>query len=197
MSIVTLVSGGLDSTMVAALAAEEGQTQHPLFIDYGQKARDRELAACRGAMAHLGLPKPQIAALSGFGALIRSGLTDPARDVVNSAFTPGRNALFLLIGASYAVTQSAGAVTIGLLDERYRLFPDQSRAFLESAREFLYRALGREIAVVAPLMTMAKADVVRLARERNLLGRTYSCHEGGPEPCGRCIACREFEGTEI
>jgi 7-cyano-7-deazaguanine synthase len=195
VSIVTLVSGGLDSTLMAALAAEEAQRQYPLFIDYGQKARDRELAACRNAMARLGLSDPHIAALAGFGALIPSGLTDPELDVVDDAFTPGRNALFLLVGASYAAICGAGGVAIGLLDERCRLFPDQSRAFLQSAEEFVYRAIGREITLVAPLMHMAKADVVQLARERGLLGQTYSCHEGGPEPCGRCIACREFEGT--
>jgi 7-cyano-7-deazaguanine synthase len=196
VSIVTLVSGGLDSTLVAALAAEEGQTQYPLFIDYGQKAHDRELAACRRAMARLGLPEPQVAALAGFGMLIRSGLTDPMRDVVEDAFTPGRNALFIIVGASYAATRGASAVAIGLLDERYRLFPDQSRVFLESAQEFVYRALGQEVAVVAPLIRMAKANVVELARQRGFFGQTYSCHQGGPEPCGRCIACREFEGTE-
>jgi 7-cyano-7-deazaguanine synthase len=196
VSIVTLVSGGLDSTLVAALAAEAGQTQYPLFIDYGQKAHHRELAACRNAMERLGLPEPMVAALGGFGVLIRSGLTDPTLDVVQEAFTPGRNALFLLLGASYALTRGACAVAIGLLDERHRLFPDQSRVFLESAQVFLYRALGQEIAVVAPLMRMTKANVVQLASERGLLGYTYSCHEAGPEPCGRCIACREFEGTE-
>ena len=47
MSIVTLVSGGLDSTLVAKLAQEEGLRQHPLFIDYGQRSRDRELEGDR------------------------------------------------------------------------------------------------------------------------------------------------------
>lgn len=197
MGIVTLVSSGLDSTLVALLVAEQGQTQHPLFIDYGQKAKERELAACRASMARLGLAAPRVATLAGFGALIRSGLTDPALDIVEYAFTPGRNALFLLLGASYAVTVEAQAVAIGLLDERHRLFPDQSRAFLNSAGEFLYRALGREITVMAPLMSMVKADVVHLAKERGFIGGTYSCHQGGAEPCGRCIACREFEGTEF
>ena len=195
MSIVTLVSGGLDSTLVACLAAEEGKGQFPLFIDYGQKAKVRELAACRRAMARLGLSEPCVVDLAGFGVLVRSGLTDEKLDVVKDAFTPGRNALFLLIAAAYAVTQQASAVAIGLLDEKYRLFPDQSGAFLESAQEFVSRSLGQDIAIVAPLMSMSKTDVVQLARDRGLLGQIYSCHEGGVEPCGRCIACREFEGT--
>jgi 7-cyano-7-deazaguanine synthase len=148
-------------------------------------------------MARLGLPDPRVANLAGFGELIHSGLTDVTLDVVEDAFTPGRNALFLLLAGSYAITCKAGAVAIGLLDERYRLFPDQSRTFIEATQEFLYRALGQELSVVAPLMSMSKADVVRLAKERGILGSTYSCHAGGPEPCGRCIACQEFEGTEV
>ena len=63
MSIVTLVSGGLDSTLVAKLAQEEGLRQYPLFIDFGQRARERELAACRRAMADLDLPEPKVAEL--------------------------------------------------------------------------------------------------------------------------------------
>lgn len=102
MSIVTLVSGGLDSTLVAKLAQEQGLQIFPLFVDYGQRARDRELAACKLAMQKLGLPEPEIAGLSGFGRLIRSGLTDPTLHIIDDAFTPGRNMLFLLTAAAYA-----------------------------------------------------------------------------------------------
>ena len=71
MSIVTLVSGGLDSTLVAKIAQEEGVVQHPLFIDYGQICRDRELMACKQAMVSLNLPEPKVADLSGYGRLIK------------------------------------------------------------------------------------------------------------------------------
>src|ERR1039458_4641334 len=117
MSIVTLVSGGLDSTLVAKLAQEEGVRQYPLFIDYGQRSRDRELAACRRAMADLYLPEPTIADLAGFGALIHSGLTDPKLHIVEDAFTPGRNMLFLLTAAAHAYQVNADAIAIGLLHE--------------------------------------------------------------------------------
>jgi 7-cyano-7-deazaguanine synthase len=196
MRLVTLVSGGLDSTLVASLAAEQGATQFPLFIDYGQRARDRELAACKAAMKFLELSEPSVARVPGYGQLIRSGLTDASLDIVKDAFTPGRNALFLLLAGSYAITQGAESVAIGLLDERFRLFPDQSRQFIRVAEEFLQTSLGQGISIVAPLMQMSKSDVVKIAKQRNLLGRTYSCHAGESEPCGHCIACKEFEGTE-
>ncbi|MER9164673.1 7-cyano-7-deazaguanine synthase [Mesorhizobium sp. M0715] len=192
MSIVTLVSGGLDSTLVATLAREEGVSQYPLFIDYGQRSRDRELAACKGAMARLGLSEPKIADLSGFGLLVRSGLTDPSLNIVSDAFTPGRNLLFLLVAAAFAFQKNADAVSIGLLHEETSLFPDQTSAFLSDAESMIERSMGRTIRVLAPLSQFHKIDVVELARLKGIVG-TYSCHEGGEQACGECIACNEFK----
>lgn len=195
MSIVTLVSGGLDSTLVAYLANSEGITQFPLFIDYGQRARDRELAACRAAMHVLGLPEPEIAGLHGFGALIRSGLTDPSLRVLEDAFTPGRNLLFLLTGAAYAYQRGADAVSIGLLHEDTTLFPDQRPRFLEDTEQLISLAMGRDISVLTPLASFHKIDVVALAKHHGI-ANTYSCHVGDAEPCGQCIACNEFKFEE-
>jgi 7-cyano-7-deazaguanine synthase len=192
MSIVTLVSGGLDSTLVAKLAQEEGVRQYTLFIDYGQRSRDRELAACRKAMADLNLPAPTVADLAGFGALIRSGLTDPNLHIIEDAFTPGRNMLFLLTAAAHAYKVSADAIAIGLLHEDTSLFPDQTSAFLHDAESMIQRCMGRAIRVLAPLATFHKPDVVALAREKGIQN-TYSCHMGGEVPCGMCIACNEFK----
>lgn len=191
MSIVTLVSGGLDSLLVACLAKEEGLTQYPLFIDYGQRARDREFAACLQGMAQLGLPQPATADFAGYGQLIRSGLTDTNQRVFEDAYTPGRNMLFLLAGAAYAIQVGADAVSIGLLHEDTSLFPDQTGAFLQSAEATLALAVAKSVRVLAPLASFHKKDVVRLAGEKGLTG-SYSCHLGGAEPCGACIACREF-----
>jgi len=196
MSIVTLVSGGLDSTLVAKLAQEEGVRQYPLFIDYGQRSLDRELAACRRAMIDLNLPEPKVANLAGFGALIRSGLTDKKLHIVEDAFTPGRNMLFLLTAAAYAYQVNAEAISIGLLHEDASLFPDQTSAFLCDAERMLERCMGRVIRVLAPLAAFHKIDVVSLAREKGIQN-TYSCHFGEEAPCGICIACNEFKFGEV
>jgi 7-cyano-7-deazaguanine synthase len=195
MSVVTLVSGGLDSTLVAKLAIDEGLRQYPLFINYGQRSRVRELAACRQAMASLGLPEPMVADLSGYGTLIRSGLTDPTMRVLEDAFTPGRNMLFLLTAAAYAYQQGADAVSIGLLHEDTSLFPDQTSAFVQEAEVMIVRCMGRSIRILAPLAAFHKRDVVALARVKGIED-TYSCHMGGPIPCGACIACNEFKFEE-
>lgn len=191
MSIVTLVSGGLDSTLMAALTKEAGTEQHPLFVDYGQRAKKREFAACVAAMQSLGLAKPEVAGLSGFGALIHTGLTDPALHVSEEAFTPGRNMMFLLVGAAYAYTKGADSVAIGLLHDDTAIFPDQTSSFLRSAESLLTTIMGVRMAVLAPLKDFFKQDVVAVASQKGIAG-TYSCHVGGEKPCGECIACQEF-----
>lgn len=196
MSIVTLVSGGLDSTLVAMLAQEEGIRQYPLFVDYGQRSRDQELAACRRAMGELDLPEPEVANLSGYGKLIRSGLTDPMLHIVKDAFTPGRNMLFLLTAAAYAYQVDADAVSIGLLSESTSLFPDQTSAFLHDAENMIRRCMDKSIRVLAPLADFHKVDVVALAKQKGI-HNTYSCHIGGDEACGACIACNEFKFEEV
>jgi 7-cyano-7-deazaguanine synthase len=196
MSIVTLVSGGLDSTVMALLTKEEGLTQFPLFIDFGQLGRDRELQACRTNFVKHELPVPHVASLGGYGALLSSGITDPNKHILEDAFLPCRNLMFLTVGAAYAFQCGASTLAIGLLDEAYHLFPDQTRKFLTDTEELLLQSLGRSIKLVAPLMSFSKADVLKLAKAMGV-SNTYSCHAGTEEPCGVCIACREYIGLEV
>lgn len=191
MSLVNLVSGGLDSTLVGVLAKEEGLTVYPLYIDYGQRASQKEWDTCQLMHSQLGLPTPTRMDLSGFGRVIHSGLTSVEMDVKADAFTPGRNLMFLLMGSAYAYQVGASSVSVGLLAERFSLFPDQRLEFIAQAERAIEAALGRRIKVVTPLADFSKADVVQLAQKKGIAG-TYSCHVGGSEPCGQCISCLEF-----
>ena len=192
MSIVTLVSGGMDSTLVGVMACEEGIETYPLFLDYGQLAAQREWDTCQKVHSLLGLPEPVKLDLSGFGKLIETGLTSSIKEIKDDAFTPGRNLIFLLMGSAYAFQKGASAVAIGLLSERLSLFPDQRQDFLSEAEKTISIALGKNIRVVAPLIEFTKADVVNLAASKGITG-TYSCHTGDVNPCGRCISCLEFQ----
>jgi 7-cyano-7-deazaguanine synthase len=87
-------------------------------------------------------------------------------------------------------------VGIGLLDEAFSLFPDQTKGFLSEAEALLSRALGKFIKVISPLMTFSKADVLKIAKAKGITG-TYSCHAGKDSPCGQCVACREYIGLEV
>lgn len=192
MSIVTLVSGGLDSTLMALLTAESKIEQFPLFIDYGQIFYSREYESCIRNFKKLHLPRPLRMDLSGFGRAIPSGLTTSKKDVYSDAFLPNRNLLFLVCGAAYGQTIGAAAVAIGLLNESNHIFPDQTQEFLTSAEIVLAKSLGGEMKVVAPLMSFRKVEIVALARRKKIT-RWYSCHSGRKKPCGRCISCYEYQ----
>lgn len=195
MSFVNLVSGGLDSTLVGVMAKEEGVEHFPLFIDYGQRAARKEWETCKLVHNALDLPAPTRMDLSGFGRVIASGLTREELDVKVDAFTPGRNLMFLLMGSAYAYQQGVSSVSIGLLAEEFSLFPDQKPQFVAQAETTISAAMGRQINVLTPLIEFGKADVVKLALAKGITG-TYSCHTGNTEPCGRCIACLEFQFDE-
>lgn len=191
MSVVTLVSGGLDSSLMAAIARQEGIYQHPVFIDYGQRNRGREWKACQQVHKELKLQRPTKVNFSDWGKQFRTGLTDPSKDIFLDAFTPNRNLLFLLIGSSVAYQKQASAVAIGLLSEQTHIFSDQTTSFLRAAEALLRVSLNYTVEIVAPLMQFSKRDVIALAMKYQLVN-TYSCHAGRKKQCGRCISCLEF-----
>ena len=195
MSLVMLVSGGIDSTLMGLLTKEEGVKQYPLFIDYGQLCAKKEWEICQAIHAKHGLPQPISMNLQGIGQIISCGLTDPNKRINEDAFLPGRNMMFLVAGAAYAYQVKANGVAIGLLDEEYRIFPDQGTVFVTKCKEILSIAIGNPIQVVAPLMKFSKGDVLELAKARGIEG-TYSCHMGSEEPCGVCISCIEIKNAK-
>lgn len=196
MSIVTLVSGGLDSTVMSILIKEEGLEQFPIFVNYGQLNLEREKAACFSNFKTYELPEPRVIDLSGYGHFFSSGLTDNRKRIYEDAFLPGRNLLFLLCAAALSYEVEADALAIGFLDESLSLFPDQRRDFADSAGSTLSLVMGKPIKILTPLISLNKAEVLAIAKERGVRN-TYSCHSGMSKPCGICIACKEYIGLEI
>lgn len=195
VGIVLLASGGIDSCLIAVMAKDEGIGLHPIFINYGQLANDDEWNACVSVFRAHDLPEPVSINLSGFGQAVPSGLTHKEWDTNQDAFLPGRNLLFLVTASAYAYRIGAGAVAIGLLDDSASIFPDQTRSFLQLAEQAITTAMGHRVNVVAPLMHLCKTDILKLARQYGISG-TYSCHEGGTQPCGRCVSCLERVAAE-
>lgn len=193
-TLVTLVSGGIDSTLMSVLAKEQGFELHPLFIDYGQLGVKLEWEACQYNHIKHKLPEPKKMTLSGFGKVIHSGLTDRRLRIKEDAFLPGRNSLFLLTASSYAYQLKCKNIAIGLLDEKYKLFPDQSKDFISRAETFLSFEMDYEIKILTPLMGFNKAEVIKLAKAKKI-NRTYSCHSGQETPCGKCISCLEIKNA--
>jgi 7-cyano-7-deazaguanine synthase len=126
---------------------------------------------------------------------IPSALTDPNLDIEKQAFLPTRNLLFATIGAAYAYGKSSNVIALGLLANP--IFPDQTPEFVKSSEACLTLALGRNMRILTPFITMDKRDILRLARKYDLpFGITYYCHSGGVVPCGKCISCKERDFAE-
>ena len=191
---VVLTSGGIDSSLVLQLLQRKGHIVFPLFVDYGHLAARMEWKSCKEICHYLSL-EPERLDVGGVGKIIKCGLTDPNLDVEKEAFLPTRNLLFLTLGAAYGYVKSAYVVAIGLLSNP--IFPDQTKEFIQEAQKAISTALGVDISILAPLISLNKYDTLLLARKYGLpLESTYSCHSGNDEPCGHCISCAERIAAE-
>jgi 7-cyano-7-deazaguanine synthase len=203
---VVLLSGGLDSCTVAARAVQDGLDVHALSFDYAQRHR-KELECARAVARRLGLREHKVLRLP-LGELGGSSLTDgrlavpdaPAdeRSIgerIPNTYVPARNTVFLAFALAYAETRGCAEVHIGANALDSSGYPDCRPEFLE-AFETVARlgtkqgAEGAPLRIVAPLLRMNKADIVRAAvAAKAPLELTWSCYRGGDEACGRCESC--------
>lgn len=202
-SAVVLVSGGLDSATVLAIARERGWSCHALSIDYGQRHASELAAAARVAKA-LGAVDHRVARvdLAAFGG---SALTDPAIAVptvpmagIPVTYVPARNTVFLSIALAHAEVTGSDAIFTGANAVDYSGYPDcrpeYLRAFEAMANLATRRAVeGAPISIEAPIVDLSKADIVRRGTALGIdFAMTVSCYSADPagRACGRCDACR-------
>jgi 7-cyano-7-deazaguanine synthase len=199
-----LLSGGLDSMVVAGLAREAGYRIFALTIDYNQRHRIELEAAARvshamGAERHVVLPVD----LSAFGG---SALTDSAiavpKDGVDGSipptYVPARNMIFLSLALGWAEASGARDLFIGVNALDYSGYPDCRPEFIaafEAAATAATKAgvEGRPFRIHTPLIAMSKADIATEAARLGLdVGLSWSCYDPTPEghPCGLCDSCR-------
>jgi 7-cyano-7-deazaguanine synthase len=200
---VVLLSGGLDSATVLALARERGHAVHALSVHYGQR-HSSELAAAAKVAAALGAVEHRVMGvdLAGIGG---SALTDPALAVPEAATTgipityvPARNTLMLSLALGWAEVLEADAIYIGVNAVDYSGYPDCRPEYIEAFRRLAQLATrrgveGHPIALEAPLLHLSKAQIIgeglRLGVDFAL---TVSCYQADAEgrACGRCDSCR-------
>jgi 7-cyano-7-deazaguanine synthase len=202
---VLLLSGGLDSYTAGAIARQEGYAIHALSIRYGQvHAREieaaRRVARALGALRHLELDVPLSAiggsALVGEGAIPKDRPLD-ASDIP-STYVPARNTVFLSLAMAWAEVLGAEAIIIGVNALDYSGYPDCRPEYLRAFERLAALATragveGRPLRVLAPLLEMGKADIIRRGLSLGVdYGLTLSCYDPSPEgrPCGHCDSCR-------
>lgn len=199
---VILLSGGLDSTTAAWLARASDFDLHALSFDYGQRHR-RELDAAQRVAEALRIREHRIvrmnlgdwsaSSLTGQGEIPTSGVDEQ----IPSTWVPARNLIFLAVASGYAEVVGANAIYIGVSEVDYSGYPDCRGEFLDAfqraadlaSKQFVEE--GRGIPVVAPFLHLPKSGVVRLGLSLGVdYALTWSCYQGGDEPCGVCDSCR-------
>ena len=203
---VVLVSGGMDSAVVVAIARAQGFAVHALSVRYGQRHTSELDAAAKvarslGAVAH----KTVSVDLRSIGG---SALTDEAIEVpldhpaapdeIPVTYVPARNTLMLSIALGWAEVLGAADIFCGVNAVDYSGYPDCRPEFIEAFERLANLATkagveGAGIRVHAPLQHMSKADIVREGLRLDVdFAATVSCYRADAEgrACGHCDACR-------
>ena len=203
---VVLVSGGMDSAVVVAIARAQGFAVHALSVRYGQRHTSELDAAAKvarslGAMAH----KTVSVDLRSIGG---SALTDEAIEVpldhpaapdeIPVTYVPARNTIMLSIALGWAEVLGAADIFCGVNAVDYSGYPDCRPEFIEAFERLANLATkagveGAGIRVHAPLQHMSKADIVRAGLRLDVdFAATVSCYRADAEgrACGHCDACR-------
>ncbi|MBE7558335.1 7-cyano-7-deazaguanine synthase QueC [bacterium] len=202
---VVLVSGGLDSTTVLALAQAEGYAVHALTFDYGQRHHCELAAAERVARAMRVVEHRRLKIdLRAFGGSALTGdLPVPHdRDLsateIPATYVPARNTIFLSFALAYAEVCGAADIFIGVNALDYSGYPDCRPEYIAAFQRLANLATragveGRKLTVHTPLIALTKAQIIKLGMRHKVdYALTHSCYDPLPQclPCGSCDACR-------
>ena len=200
---VILLSGGLDSATVVAMAKDQGYACYTMSFDYGQRHRAELNAAARVAR-DLGVVQHKVIGLDldGMGG---SALTDTSIDVPETlgegipvTYVPARNTVFLSLALGWAEVLEARDIFIGVNAVDYSGYPDCRPEFIEAFERLANLATkagveGNGFTIQAPLQNMSKAEIVKAGVALGVdYGLTVSCYQANDEgqACGKCDSCR-------
>lgn len=205
---VILLSGGLDSATVLAIAREAGYACHALSLDYGQR-HTAELAAAARVATSLGAVEHRVIRI-GLGDIGGSALTDAAIAVPESAvpespsagipvtYVPARNTVMLALALAWAEVLGSRDLFIGVNAVDYSGYPDCRPEFIAAFEQLANLATragveGARLRVHAPLQHLSKAHIIQRGIELGVdYAQTVSCYQADAAglACGRCDACR-------
>ncbi len=200
---VILVSGGLDSTTVVAMAKSQGFDCYTLSFDYGQRHRS-ELKAAQRVSAHMNVCEHKVVKLD-LGTIGGSALTDASIDVpeeetsgIPVTYVPARNTVFLSIALGWAEVLGANDIFLGVNAVDYSGYPDCRPEYISAFETLANLATksaveGQKLSIHAPLIDMTKAQIVQSGLALGVdYSQTVSCYQANleGEACGRCESCR-------
>jgi len=206
MKAVVLLSGGLDSATVLAIARDRGLECHCLSFDYGQRHRV-ELQASERVAAHLGAASHTVfpldtsvfasSSLTGTGQVPKGRTDEEIGEGIPSTYVPARNLVFLSIATALAETSGAEEIHAGVNAVDYSGYPDCRPEFIASFTETARLATrqgveGDGVRIVTPLIELSKAEIIRRGTELGVdYGLTTSCYDPASDgaACGGCDSC--------
>ncbi|WP_435607761.1 7-cyano-7-deazaguanine synthase QueC [Pseudomonas knackmussii] len=200
---VILLSGGLDSATVVAMAKADGYSCYTMSFDYGQRHR-AELQAAERVARQLGVVEHKVIGLNlnGIGG---SALTDSSIDVPEApsegipvTYVPARNTVFLSLALGWAEVLGARDIFIGVNAVDYSGYPDCRPEFVEAFERMANLATkagveGDGFRIQAPLQYLSKAQIIQAGLARGVdYALTVSCYQADDEgrACGKCDSCR-------
>jgi len=208
---VVLLSGGMDSSVCAALAARDYDAA-AVHVSYGQRTQERErqsfLAICQRLKIHdrLMVHNEAFRAIGGSALTDESIAVPDAEDIgrdIPVTYVPFRNAHFLAVAVSWAEVLGAEKVYIGAVEADSSGYPDCRPAYYKAFNDVVKTGTrdGR-IEILTPLIAMRKAEIVRLGLELGApFDLTWSCYSREDEACGVCDSCvlrlRAFEAAGV
>lgn len=210
-SAIVLLSGGLDSTVTAAIAVRAARCVF-VHVNYGQRTEARELKSFKAIVRHYNAESLIIDA-SHYKAIGHSALTDTRIDIpkgdvfrkgIPATYVPFRNAHMLSIAVAIAEAQGAEDVYVGAVEEDGSGYPDCREEFFRAFEKMA--ALGtktrKKIRIKTPLIHKNKEEIVRLGvRLGAPLHLTWSCYKNEDKACGRCDSCllrlKGFNGAGV
>ena len=196
---IVLLSGGMDSCVCAALAARDNDAA-ALHISYGHRTEARELESFQSICDRLEIRDRLTVRNEALKAIGGSALTDQRIAVPESGmigveipvtYVPFRNAHFLSVAVSWAEVLGASKIYIGAVEQDSSGYPDCRPAYYEAFNKVIAAGTKKgEIEVVTPLISMRKAEIVRLGLELAApLDLTWSCYSREDRACGVCDSC--------
>ena len=215
MRSVVLLSGGLDSATVLAMALTAGREVHALSFDYGQRHRI-ELDAARAIAAKAGVAQHIVFSLDlrvFGGSALTSSIEVPKDALAESGipvtYVPARNIIFLSLATGFAEVSRAEEIWIGVNAIDYSGYPDCRPEFIEAFQNAVLKGTKSGVEqqrprIVTPLIEMSKAEIIRRGVALGVdYSMTTSCYDPDPagRACGHCDSCilrrRGFEEAAI
>ncbi|WP_407676014.1 7-cyano-7-deazaguanine synthase [Phycicoccus flavus] len=177
-SCAVLLSGGIDSAVVAHALRSQGWDIAALFVDYGQPAREAERTASTRVAAHYDLPWQEV------------GLT--GMSVPQSGEIPGRNDMLIALARA---TLPGRSIAVGIHGGTE--YADCSPAWTTAWQQLIDAQSGGVARILAPLLHRRKDEIISHARYSQVpIHLTHSC-ERANDPCGQCLSCQDWERARV